>query len=93
MSEALEPESSDSLETMLGFSTETGRATALTPSSSSGTQALSNRPWTPVKVAAQQLPQWSGPGLPWFHGPSLAFGNIAALAVSGQAPRRNLPPL
>ena len=80
VSEALEPESSGSLETMLGFSTETGRATALTPSSSSGTQALSNptldssessRPATPPVERARPAPvPWPEPGSRQYSGPS-----------------------
>ena len=79
-SETVEPESSGSLETMLGFSTETGRATALTPSSSSGAQALSNptldssessRPATPPVERGQPAPgPWPGPGPQQNGGPS-----------------------
>ena len=80
-SEALEPESSDSLDTMLGLSTETGRDTAVTPSFSLGTQALSeltlgssqsSRPPTPPTVGRGRPPQapWSGPWAPHNGGPS-----------------------
>ena len=80
ISEVLEPESSGSLETMLGFSTETGRDTALTPSSSSGTQALSNptldssessRPATPPVGRARPPPvPWPEPRPRQYSGPS-----------------------
>ena len=80
ISEALEPESSGSLETMLGFSTETGRATALTPSSSSGKQALSNptldssessRQATPTVERARPAPvPWPEPSFRQYSRPS-----------------------
>ena len=76
----MEPESSGSLETMLGFSTETERATALTPSSSSGIQALSNptldssesrRPATPPAERARlAAAPWPEPGSRQNAGPS-----------------------
>ena len=71
-SEILEQESSSSLETMLGAGTCTGRATALTPSSSSGAQALSSptldssessRPATPPVERDRPPPgPWPEPG-------------------------------
>ena len=80
MSEVLEPESSGCLETMIGFSTETGRDTASTPSSSSGTQALSNptlgssessRPPTPPMERRRPPPvPWPEPRPRQYSGPS-----------------------
>ena len=71
-SETLEPQSSSSLETMLGCLTEVGRETALTPSSSSGAQALSSPtldssessgPATPPVERDRAPPgPWPGPG-------------------------------
>ena len=84
-SETVEPESSGSLETMLGFSTETGRATALTPSSSSGAQALSNPTLDSSEISRPATP-------PVERGPSPALSNMEGLAVAGRAPRRNFQP-
>ena len=95
---ALEPEVSDSLDTMLGLSTETGRETAVTPSSSSGTQALtdptlasseSSRPPTPP-LEGRGRPQpapWPGPQPPQDGGPraphlALPLAANAAIAAA-----------
>ena len=59
----LEPQSSSSLETMLGCLTEVGRETALTPSSESSGPA--------------PPPLWKGTGLPRVHGPGPAAGRTA----------------
>ena len=81
LSEALEPESSNSLDTMLGLSTKTGQETAVTPSSSSRTQALtdptlasseSSRPPTPPLERRGRPPPapWPGPQPSQDGGPS-----------------------
>ena len=72
ISEVPQPGSSDSVDMTLGFNTEVGRSTVATPSSSSGTQALSDptlgstessRPPSPPVIERGRPPPapWLGP--------------------------------
>ena len=70
LSEVMEPQSSDSLDTMLGLSTVTGRETAVTPSSSSGTQALTDPSLASSDSSRPQTPHQEGKGRPKDDGPS-----------------------
>ena len=73
-----EPEaSSDSLDTLIGFSTETGRNTVVTPSSSSEGIAASSRPETPRQDGNPS-------GVPAAEPSSGGPGDLAAAGATGR---------
>ena len=86
LSEVTEPQSSDSLDTMLGLSTETGRETAVTPTSSSGTQALTDPTLTSSDSSQPAIPRQEGRGRLQDDNPS---GDLLAPPSNGSPAEQN----